>query len=116
MTPKPGEDDGAGNGVGIGYKGAYASARGPFGLVALTMILFALVISGINYKGFEDMKLLLRQSNMQHSNMTTSQDMLTCVLSLSPAQRVQLQNISQRESFQVLCPWMRFSNRLELIP
>ena len=103
MTEPAGQ---SGNGLDIGYKGFGLRAVGPLAILAVSFILMVGLLGWINYRGFEDVKMLLVKSVRDHSELVTSQDRLSCVVSLSPEERTRLRQ-GGRETFLLFCPWMR---------
>jgi hypothetical protein len=89
------------NGIEVGYKGIRAHVTGPLALPTAMVLALGGGAIYVNYVGFQDMKVLLRQANADH-------DLLACVVSLTAEDRAQLRHApSRRDIRDWFCPWLR---------
>ena len=95
------------DGISVGWGKGQLRATGPFAIVAICVVLTMSVLIYVNWKGFQDIHGLLGQSLSQHENMVRSQDITACVVSLSVSDRVYTRNLTTKEDFARLCPWLR---------
>lgn len=104
-----------GNGIDVGYKSARLAAHGPLGILAVVFLLVGGVLIWVNHKGFADTNELLRQSIAGHQDITASQDLFGCIVSIPVAEREKLRGYNRREDFAITyCPWLRFpATRME---
>lgn len=102
----------ADNGIDVGYKGMHATVQGQLGVFALMFILAIIGLGWVNYRGFEQQAQLLREqaqlireSNLGHTRMAESQDLMSCILTLPMESRFQ----ASRLAFKNRCLWLRIS-------
>lgn len=111
-TDPPGDDHmrdrrGDNGAIDVGYKGAHVAVRGPMAIIAVLVALLGVGLIYVNRQGFAETNSLLRQAIADHRELASSQDLLSCVVSLSMEERATVRRQGTREAFRVVCPWLR---------
>jgi len=85
------------------------SGRGWISIVGLVIIGVFGSATGliyINYKGFEDVKTILKTTTIEHNEVFKAQERLGCIVSLTVEERTKLR-LGGPTQWQNLCPWLR---------